>query len=415
MKLVLLTSNYPFGVNGDNVFIKNEIDFLAGKFDEVTVVSTGSGEKRKDVPKNVKVIQCTISQLKLGKIISSMRFLFAKYTLKAYKELKLFYPSINVFKAFKSLFKYEYAFECLKKALLEECQNADIVYSYWFSSRAYAYAKLKKQHKIENVFVTRSHRFDCYLDNSNILPYRNFIGKELDEIIFISKDGKKRFEKEIYPLFEKKCKLEVSYLGVNKEVEEQKYYEHNELCIVSCSNIISVKRLDIIIKALSIIEDIRIRWIHFGDGDKSSEIKKLAKEYLEKKSNIVYEFKGAITNEKLMEFYHNNYVDLFVNTSDSEGIPVSIMEAISFGIPVISRDVGGNSEINCGNNSDYLLSSDADYLDFANAIKSYCSKSKEEKEKRRKEVLEIFKQQFSRTAIKDHCNKLAELVNEKER
>lgn len=31
--------------------------------------------------------------------------------------------------------------------------------------------------------------------------------------------------------------------------------------------------------------------------------------------------------------------------SDSEGIPVSIMEAMSFGIPVIARNVGGMSEI----------------------------------------------------------------------
>ena len=36
---------------------------------------------------------------------------------------------------------------------------------------------------------------------------------------------------------------------------------------------------------------------------------------------------------------------LFINTSESEGIPVSIMEALSFGIPVIAPDIGGISEI----------------------------------------------------------------------
>ena len=38
-------------------------------------------------------------------------------------------------------------------------------------------------------------------------------------------------------------------------------------------------------------------------------------------------------------------MDLLINLSSSEGIPVSMMEAISFGIPVFANDVGGISEI----------------------------------------------------------------------
>jgi len=36
---------------------------------------------------------------------------------------------------------------------------------------------------------------------------------------------------------------------------------------------------------------------------------------------------------------------LFINTSSSEGIPVSMMEAQSFGIPILAMDVGGVREI----------------------------------------------------------------------
>jgi glycosyltransferase involved in cell wall biosynthesis len=46
-----------------------------------------------------------------------------------------------------------------------------------------------------------------------------------------------------------------------------------------------------------------------------------------------------------MEFYRKNHVDLFINVSETEGIPVSIMEAMSFGIPCIATNVGGVNEI----------------------------------------------------------------------
>jgi glycosyltransferase involved in cell wall biosynthesis len=46
-----------------------------------------------------------------------------------------------------------------------------------------------------------------------------------------------------------------------------------------------------------------------------------------------------------MQFYRETYVDVFVNTSSAEGIPVTIMEAQSFGIPVVAPEVGGVSEI----------------------------------------------------------------------
>jgi glycosyltransferase involved in cell wall biosynthesis len=38
-------------------------------------------------------------------------------------------------------------------------------------------------------------------------------------------------------------------------------------------------------------------------------------------------------------------VNLFVSVSETEGLPVSMMEALSFGIPILSTDVGGCKEI----------------------------------------------------------------------
>src|SRR5690606_29948218 len=52
-----------------------------------------------------------------------------------------------------------------------------------------------------------------------------------------------------------------------------------------------------------------------------------------------------VNNDVIMQYYKDNFLDLFINVSESEGIPVSIMEAFSFGIPCFATDVGGTKEL----------------------------------------------------------------------
>jgi glycosyltransferase involved in cell wall biosynthesis len=54
---------------------------------------------------------------------------------------------------------------------------------------------------------------------------------------------------------------------------------------------------------------------------------------------------GQCKNEEILRFYENNHVDLFISLSESEGLPVSMMEAQSYGIPILASNVGGISEI----------------------------------------------------------------------
>lgn len=126
-----------------------------------------------------------------------------------------------------------------------------------------------------------------------------------------------------------------------------------------------------IIEALSCVKDIKIEWIHFGGGEKEDEIKKLAIEKL--KGNISFIFKGMVPNQAVLEYYRNTDVDLFINLSESEGIPVSIMEAMSFGIPCIATDVGGTREIvkDCYNG--WLMNDGYSTLDVVSAILQYNS------------------------------------------
>lgn len=64
-----------------------------------------------------------------------------------------------------------------------------------------------------------------------------------------------------------------------------------------------------------------------------------AKQYAEKKSikNII--FTGSLTGKALTEQFKN--ADLYLFTSFHEGMPTSVLEAMCFGLPIITRPVGG--------------------------------------------------------------------------
>jgi glycosyltransferase involved in cell wall biosynthesis len=92
--------------------------------------------------------------------------------------------------------------------------------------------------------------------------------------------------------------------------------------------------------------------------------------------NFTYELMGKTPNELVYQYYFSNFVDLFINVSKHEGIPVSIMEAFSAGIPVMATNVGAVSEIvdsDCG----YNLDIDFDEEEVSKLLNDFFNLSKE--------------------------------------
>ena len=112
--------------------------------------------------------------------------------------------------------------------------------------------------------------------------------------------------------------------------------------IVSVSNLIPLKRVHLILEALELIETKNIEWFHFGDGPLFHTIEKQSKSL---RNNIGVKLMKWVPNSVILDFYLNNHIDLFINVSETEGVPVSIMEAFSFGIPCFATNVGGTAEI----------------------------------------------------------------------
>ena len=129
------------------------------------------------------------------------------------------------------------------------------------------------------------------------------------------------------------------------------------------------------ISALQEIEDIEFEWYHIGGGPLFEQVTNMASEKLNRK-NQKFNFLGQLPLIEVHEYYKHHDLSVFINCSDTEGIPVSIMEAMSYGIPVIARDIGGNSEI-VGNDTGLLLDADENPHKLKEAIQFIYSMSDE--------------------------------------
>ncbi|MHB9011465.1 MAG: glycosyltransferase [Ignavibacteriaceae bacterium] len=107
------------------------------------------------------------------------------------------------------------------------------------------------------------------------------------------------------------------------------------------------KRIDIALKIAKNVININrnVYFIFAGDGTLESEMKELANS-LGIEQNIL--FIGFVPNIR----NYIKYFDLLLFTSDWEGLPLTLWEAMGVGVPVVSTDVGGIKEIlekeNCG-------------------------------------------------------------------
>jgi glycosyltransferase involved in cell wall biosynthesis len=269
---------------------------------------------------------------------------------------------------------------------------SDIVfYSYWLTTSAHSIGLLDYKRCLK---ISRAHGSDLYEEKSPLgyLPLLKFVSERLDSIFFVSEHGKNYFYEKTGS---EDHKLTVSRLGISAPVVRTSVVSEKDIItIVSCSNLVPLKRVGLIIEALGCIKIIRkIKWIHLGDGPLRHNLENLAESLLEAKENIRYEFKGRRPNNEILEFYSNNRVDLFLNASSSEGIPVSIMEAQSFGIPVIATDTGGVNELVAAGTG-FLLPVDFKPEDLAEKICLYLKMTEEEIKKIRNNAIQNQKSRF---------------------
>lgn len=341
--LILFTASFPFGKG--EPFLEIEILYLAKAFEKVTIVSQAVfNTNRRDVPKNVEVRNMPIHLSKSERIFS-----LSKRFSKIFKEENRYIRETDgltmntaVFKTIVVSLGRARKFEKIARDLNSEfAEYSNYFYSYWSDDCAIGLAIFRSNNPQTRCF-SRVHGWDVYFEASEIgyLPMRKYLSQYLDTIFTISEAGK-NYCIDRWNVSDPH-KLKLSRLGV----EAQSFHENykDPFTIVSCANMIPLKRIHLLIDALGMLETKKqIRWVHFGDGPLAEELKQRADDNIPKEIDV--RFVGHLSNSELMKWYAENQPALFVNTSTTEGIPVSIMEAMSFGTPVLATNVGGTSEI----------------------------------------------------------------------
>lgn len=348
-KIYVLTSQFPFGKG--ETFLIPEMKMLEKDYD-VTIIPYDDYE---DVNYKVNDTTKIIKYKKKHNIFLTLIYLILFFIegkneiidiLKKKDKINLKINRIKDSVHFYVAAKYYGRFLKLNNLIDENV----LYYSYWSKYYTLALSLIKK--KNNNIkLITRCHGHDLYNERySNCRqPFKFELSKYVDKVIPISKMGYDYYL-DNFPI--NKSKIDYNRLGTERIGAIAKFlFREKELNIVSCSNLIKLKRVNLIIEALSKIDTIKINWIHFGDGPLMEELTNLAKMLLKDKSNINYKFNGYTKNEVIHEYYKNNIVDYFITTSETEGIPFTIMESNSYGIPFIATDVGAIKEAFLDNGS----------------------------------------------------------------
>lgn len=360
-KLIIFTDRYPFG--SSESFFQTELENISKAFSHLVIFPMDCSadiSRKRTVPENVKIITPPFKNYK-------SKGALALYGIFNLSPLAPFVVEFFRSKCWKSISKFRnwivHLFltralvKSFNKTFSDKKYEGYILYFYWGLrwSQILPFVNLTK-----TKVVVRFHGSDLYEErNQNYIPFRKEQLRKINLAVFVSDMGQK-YLKERY----KECveNTYVSRLGTT-DYGLGPFFSSPTLRIVSCSNIIPLKQIHLLAEALKYIEG-PLEWHHFGDGPLKNKILESVASLDKRK---IVNFKGHVSREELMQFYQNNSVHVFVNVSLSEGVPISIMEALSFGIPVIATDVGGTAEIVDGNVG-FLISTQISPSELSNKI-----------------------------------------------
>jgi len=316
MKIAYVTSSFP-RYNGEyaGIFIYDQVNLLAEN-NEVHVI----------YPTKKRVVKNKFDTLYLHEI----DYPFKSYTL----------TQINWSEYIQLLNLCKNYFVETKKIIKNH--DIDILHSHWTIPSGFITSL--NSDKIPQVITIHGSDLKIYANKNIYRPLVKYAIKKADEIIVVSNDLKEL-------AISMGCnpdKLHVIPNGVNTDVFKhfnkkamgKKYNVDSSFLITYIGNLVKIKRVDVLIKMCKdLLEDYDLDLLIVGEGPERENLEAYATSINMK--NIT--FRGNIDHDQIP--YYIAISDVVALTSESEGLPTILVEAMSCGVPVITTNVGGVSDI----------------------------------------------------------------------
>jgi glycosyltransferase involved in cell wall biosynthesis len=360
-KIVYITSYFPFGKS--EVWAANEINSLLEQGNEIIIIPrTGQGKIL-----NKDSIKFTSNLIDLPFMNWTIFiFLFRTILFKPFLFLKLL---IQIIKQSNSIIDFVKGVIILSKSLflakILKRRKIDHIHSFSTTSTAVMAFILSSNLKVPWSYTLHTSE----ILNSHFKRSILFQSRSASICRTISQRTANDLSDFIGPSLSKK--IAMVHLGVNvKGFKNEKSIINDPFIIATPAALIVPKGHVYAIEAAKKLIDIGVsnfKWMFYGSGPLLNELQKKVKEL-----NLINHcyFPGNIDHHQLLNKYKNNKVDIVVISSIStdvpEGIPVSLMEAMSYEIPVIATDCGGTKELVDGESGILVNQNDSEAI--ANAI-----------------------------------------------
>lgn len=380
--LILLTKTFPFG--HQETYLFNELPYLVERFKKVIIVPY---DEFSYTPSENRLSDTSVS-------VFNINYEAAKHNLSGKEKLKreITIWKIFLFEIFKgrepinhirfykrNLSQLRHSFAsamCLKEYIEDTNSNNMIFYNYWLHGGIMISNMCANLMNSKNTrIISRAHAYDVYhKDWYSIYPnspylflaFESWKVRHTHKIATISKHGYDHFLK-LYPQL--RSKFSIARLGVLDNCTSKIVENEKELVWMTCSNIDENKRVYRIPELISKM-NVCVKWFHFGKENSAEDKRKLEQEVSKYKMADKCKIMGLKPNSEIIQFYKSNAVDLFLNLSQIEGIPVSLMEAASFGVPMVATNTVGNPEI-VNNENGFLIDVDFGTNELAERLNEF--------------------------------------------
>lgn len=154
--------------------------------------------------------------------------------------------------------------------------------------------------------------------------------------------------------------VNIKHLKMSEAEEEallNKYGLKKNNYIFFAGRLTEEKSIEDLIDAYCGLENAHFKLVIAGDADHEDNYSRMIKERAKKSGNII--LTGFITGKELQALFSN--AKLFVLPSKYEGLPIALLEALSYGIEVLASDIEANLNIALNGNN-YFRQGDVNAL-----------------------------------------------------